>query len=71
MYGLSADEMLILVGRCTDNTNNTLDGEKLRSTAFVMKAKKPAKKVSDDPYDLPRLAFLQSKQNGVPVPGQR
>ena len=67
MYGLSADEMLILVGRCTDNTNNTLDGEKLRSTAFVMKAKKPAKKVSDDPYDLPPVAFLQSKQNGVPV----
>lgn len=32
-----------------------------------MKAKKPAKKVSDDPYDLPPVAFLQSKQNGVPV----
>lgn len=35
--------------------------------AFVMKAKKPAKKATDDPYDLPPVAFLQSKQNGVPV----
>ena len=67
MYGLGADEMLILVGRCTDNASNTLDGEKLRSMAFVMKAKKPAKKATDDPYDLPPVAFLQSKQNGVPV----
>lgn len=66
MYGITPDDMVILVGRCTDNVRNTLDTEKLRSMAFVQKPK-PVKKTSENPYELSPVAFLQSRQNGVPV----
>lgn len=67
MYGISADQMLILVGRSTSNDNNNLSSEKLRSLAFMQKQKTPEKTNPENPYDLSPLAFLQSKQNGLPV----
>ena len=43
MYGYSADEMLVMVGRSTNNADNSLDVQKLRSLAFVQKPKAPSK----------------------------
>lgn len=65
MYGYSADEMLVMVGRSTNNADNSLDVQKLRSLAFVQKPKAPSKAAG--PYDLPPVAFLQSLQHGVAV----
>ena len=67
MYGLSADDMRVLVGRSTNNSTNQLDREKLRSMAFVQKQKAGQPRKSEDPYDLSPMAFLQSRQNGIPV----
>ena len=56
--------MSILVGRCSSYENGTLDISKLKALA---RRQKPEKTEHEDPYMLSPVAFLQNKQNGIPV----
>lgn len=64
LYGISEDTMSILVGRCSSYENGTLDISKLKVLA---RRQKPEKTEHEDPYMLSPVAFLQNKQNGIPV----
>ena len=64
LYGISEDTMSILVGRCSSYENGTLDISKLKALA---RRQKPEKTEHEDPYMLSPVAFLQNKQNGIPV----
>lgn len=64
VHGLSVDRMRILVSKCTNLNTIELDTEKL--IVASEKAEPDITKASD-PYDLPPVSFLQSKQKGAAV----
>ena len=64
VYGISPDRMIILLKGAIDLETMTFHEEKLRFAAERAQVQTPEAK---DPYDLPPVSFLQSKQNGVPV----
>lgn len=65
LYGISEKDMQVLVGKSINIRTNTLDRNKL--VKFMQKAKKNYDKTFDDPYQMPPVRFLQSKQHGVHV----
>ena len=62
--GLTPDRMRILTGRCINVGRNEFDAEKLK---LMAEQSKPEIVTADDPYKLPPVSFLQSKQNGREV----
>ncbi len=64
VYGIGTDRMIILLKSAIDVETMTFNEEKLR---FAAERAKPETKPVRDPYDLPPVSFLQSKQNGVPL----
>ena len=64
--GLSAETMREITGKCVDMNNVSLNTEKLK---LLASRAKPAEVQSEDPYKLPPAAFLEKKQNGIPVTG--
>lgn len=64
VYGISADRMRILVGRCINNSTNILDITRLKNLASY---EKPKEKKSKNPYDVSPVQFLMEKQGGIPV----
>ncbi|MBQ1324426.1 MAG: DnaD domain protein [Solobacterium sp.] len=64
VYGISPDRMIILLKSAVDLETMTFHEEKLR---FAAERAKTGTVEAKDPYDLPPVSFLQSKQNGVPV----
>ena len=64
VHGLSVDRMRILVNRVTDIETMEFDKDKLM--VLAQKAEPDITKASD-PYDLPPVSFLQSKQKGAEV----
>ncbi len=64
IYGISPDQMLICVSRACNLGTMSFDEEKLK--LYCARAKTEVKKVRD-PYELPPVSFLQSKQNGAQV----
>ena len=64
VHGLSVDRMRILVSKCVDLETIEFDTEKLMVLA---KKAEPDVTKAKDPYDLPPVSFLQSKQKGAEV----
>ena len=64
LYGLDADTMRVKVSKSVSIEKNTLNTERLK---FLCEMSKPAVVKSKDPYDLPPISFLISKQNGAAV----
>ena len=65
IYGIEEKDMQVFVGKSMNLKNNTLDRNKL--VRFMQRAKKTYDKTFDDPYQMPPVRFLQSKQQGIPV----
>ncbi len=65
LYGLSATKVRILIGKCMNLTTNTLDAEKFKKLCSIQNP--DATVSSKDPFMLPPIAFLQARQNGIPV----
>ena len=64
VYGISPDRMIILLKSAIDVETMTFYEDRLR---FAAERAKTDVGQASDPYDLPPVSFLQSKQNGVPV----
>lgn len=64
LYGLSADRMRILVGHCVRLDPVSLDLERLKRSAA---SARPDITTAKDPYTLPPVSFLMTKQNGALV----
>ena len=64
VYGLSPDTMRLLVKNCVHLETMEFDGEKLK---LLASRKNPDITSASDPYSLPPVSFLQSKQNGASV----
>jgi replication initiation and membrane attachment protein DnaB len=64
VYGLSADRMLILVNDCVSLSTMQFDAQRLKWKAS---RQKPDITKADDPYMLPPVSFLMSKQHGAEV----
>ena len=64
LYGLSPDTMRILVKNCVHIETMEFDAEKLK---LLASRKNPDITSAADPYSLPPVSFLQSKQNGAAV----
>ena len=64
VYGISVDRMIILLKSAVDLETMTFHEEKLR---FAAERAKPETVNAKDPYDLPPVSFLQSRQNGAEV----
>lgn len=65
LYGLSANKVRVLIGRCMDLPTSTLDVDKFKKLCSTQNP--DAIVTSKDPYMLPPVSFLQARQNGVPV----
>lgn len=65
LYGISANKMRLLIGRCINLSMNTLDIERLKRLCAVQNPDETG--TSKDPYKLSPVAFLQSRQQGLPV----
>lgn len=65
LYGLSANKMRTLIGRCINLSTNTLDVERLKRLCSMQNPDET--NASKDPYKLSPVAFLQSRQQGLPV----
>ncbi len=65
IYGISEDDMRVLVSRSIRLKDQTLDAEKFRQK--VRSFKGIDIQLPQDPYTATSIAFLQAKQNGVAV----
>ncbi|MFI3284321.1 MAG: DnaD domain protein [Erysipelotrichaceae bacterium] len=65
IYGLSAEVMRQIVGKCSDPFSNQFDVSKLR---LLCKQVKPVESKEKNPYLMSCISFLQSKLNGAQVP---
>ena len=65
LYGISVDEMRFIVARCTNPDENIFNAKRFES---YMRNYQPTINNDINPYLLPCLAFLQTKQNGGIVP---
>lgn len=65
LYGIDEKEMQKLVGKSMNLKTNRLDKKKL--TSLIQRSHQTFTKVLEDPYQLPPVRFLQSKQQGIPV----
>lgn len=65
IYGISEEDMRMLVSRCIRLKDQSLDVEKLKQKVRSFKGIVPV--LPQDPYTAPSIAFLQSKQNGIAV----
>lgn len=65
IYGISEEDMRMLVSRCIRLKDQSLDEEKLKQKVRSFKGIVPV--LPQDPYTAPSIAFLQSKQNGIAV----
>lgn len=64
VYGLSVDTVRKIVMRCVNMEDVTFHSDRFR----ILCAKaKPEAVITDDPYALPPVSFLQAKQNGAMV----
>lgn len=64
VHGISADKMQILVSKCCNLDHLQFNQEKLR---VLCEKTQPDITKAKDPYTLPPVSFLQSKQNGASV----
>ena len=64
VYGLTADQMRILVSKCVNLKTMEFNSEKLRILAARTEGEV---KASSDVYSLSPVSFLQAKQNGAEV----
>ena len=64
IYGIDAKDMRKYVQRSTNPSTHVFDLEKLKD--MVMRNRK-VMEVSEDPYKMSPVKFLQNKQNGIPV----
>ncbi|MDO5108542.1 MAG: DnaD domain protein [Erysipelotrichaceae bacterium] len=64
IYGLSADQMRILVSKCVNLKTMEFNSDKLRILASRTEG---TQKASSDVYSLSPVSFLQAKQNGAEV----
>ncbi len=64
VHGLSPDKMRVLTAKCINMKDMTFQREKLRVLA---EKAKPDITEAADPYSLPPVSFLQSKQGGARV----
>jgi replication initiation and membrane attachment protein len=65
IYGISEEDMRMLVSRCIRLKDQSLDTEKLKQKVRSFKGINPV--LPQDPYTASSIAFLQSKQNGIAV----
>jgi replication initiation and membrane attachment protein len=65
IYGISEEDMRMLVSRCIRLKDQSLDADKLKQKVRSFKGIVPV--LPQDPYTAPSIAFLQSKQNGIAV----
>lgn len=61
VYGISPSHMVEIVGACSTIDGETFNTERFR---YLCKKTKPDVTVTNDPYDLPPVSYLQSRQNG-------
>lgn len=66
LYGIPAEEMRKIVGKCTDFYKPSIDFEKMKNMVLQRFKELPIEKV-DNPYLLTPVKFLQLKQNNIPV----
>lgn len=64
IYGLTPERMRQLTGSCVNIGRNEFDAAKLK---LMAEKSNPEIVQTDDPYKLPPVSFLQSKQNGRDV----
>lgn len=64
VYGISPEHMVKMVGSCSTLDGETFNAERLR---YLCKKTKPDITSARDPYDLPPVSFLQSRQEGRPL----
>lgn len=64
VHGISADKMQILVSKCCNLDHLQFNQEKLK---VLCEKNRPDITKAKDPYTLPPVSFLQSKQNGAAV----
>jgi replication initiation and membrane attachment protein len=65
IYGISEEDMRMLVSRCIRLKDQTLDTDKLKQKVRSFKGNDPV--IPQDPYTASTIAFLQSKQKGIAV----
>lgn len=65
VYGISADRMVLLVGKAVNLATETLDLEKLK---MLCGKENPPSEVTKDAYAMSPLSFLQSRMHGAMVP---
>lgn len=65
LYGIDEKEMQKLVGKSINLKTNALDQKKL--VQLIQRSHEAFTKVIEDPYQLPPVRFLQSRQQGIPV----
>jgi len=63
VFGIGEDEMIRLVGRSVNYTENRIDLEKLRRR--ITKEPLRETKLPEDPYRWPPVLFLKEKQGGI------
>ncbi len=61
VYGISPSHMVEIVGACSTIDGETFNTERFR---YLCKKTKPDVTATNDPYDLPPVSYLQSRQNG-------
>lgn len=64
VYGLSPERMIILTKECVTLSTMQFDRDKMKIKAARAQSDTT---VSEDPYSISPVSFLQSKQNGAPV----
>ena len=64
LCGLSANQMNVIIGKCSDYEKETIDMELLK---YLCLNSKPEIKEVSDKYDCSPLLFLQNKQHGTSV----
>jgi replication initiation and membrane attachment protein len=65
IYGISEEDMRMLVSRCIRLKDQSFDTDKFKQKVRGFKGLVP--QLPQDPYTAPSIAFLQSKQNGIAV----
>ncbi|PKM69257.1 MAG: hypothetical protein CVU94_04640 [Firmicutes bacterium HGW-Firmicutes-19] len=65
IYGISEEDMRMLVSRCIRLKDQSLDTDKLKQKVRSFKGIDPV--IPSDPYTASSIAFLQSKQKGIAV----
>lgn len=66
VYGISPEHMIRIVSACSALDAQVFNADRLR---HLCKKAKPDVTSASDPYDLPPVSFLQSRQNGRPLAG--